>query len=104
MRKRPRASLPPKTRTSKDRGRSVGASTPFEPSPTRPNYPIERNVEATRPIGRGGTVHRGDRRDTNPKFTNNNRHQENNCDPLGSGKKQIQAGGKAFKKSGTNRR
>lgn len=85
---------------TKNRGRTAGASHQLGPTPTRPNVPQELRAEATRPIGRGGTVQRGDRRDTNRQFTGNIRHQPNFGDPLGSGKKQTQGGGKAVKGGG----
>jgi hypothetical protein len=71
---------------------------------TRPKLPIERNVEATRPTSRGGTLHGGDRRDTNRQFTTTNRHQPNFGDPLGSGKKQKQSGGKGRKNASRRRK
>ena len=61
---------------------------------------IGKQTQATRPIGRGGGKNRGDRRDTNPTFTGARKHTPNFGDPLGSGKKQIQAGGKARRGGG----
>lgn len=82
---------------------SRGRTTDVKPSavaPTKARFPLEKRTDVTRPIGRGGGKNRGDRRDTNPVFTNNNRRQPNHGDPLGSGKKQIQGGGKAKKGGG----
>jgi hypothetical protein len=84
---------------TKNRGRTPGASHQLAPNPTHPNVAQTLRADATRPIGRG-TKHRGDRRDTNPQYTGNLRHQPNFSDPLGSGKKQIQHGGKAMKGGG----
>ena len=61
---------------------------------------IGKQTQATRPIGRGGGKNRGDRRDPNPTFTGARTHTPNFGDPLGSGKKQIQAGGKARRGGG----
>jgi len=47
---------------------------------------------------------RGDRRDTNRQFTTTNQHRPNFGDPLGSGKKQKQGGGKGLKQSGRKRK
>lgn len=89
---------------TKARGRTAGASSAaFDRSPTKPNTPISMRTEATRP-GSAGVKKRGDRRDTNPQFTGSNRHQQNNGDPMGSGKKQTQGGGKALKGGGKKRR
>jgi len=86
---------------TKNRGRTKGASSPAAfGSNTRSNTPQEMRSDATRPIGRGGTKQRGDRRDTNPQFTGNNPHRPNFGDPLGSGRKQNQGGGKAMRGGG----
>jgi hypothetical protein len=85
---------------TKNRGRVTDITVgEFLPAPTRPNFPIELDVEANRPIGRGGTKHRGDRADTNRQFTGNNRRQPNFGDPRGSGKKQTQGGGKGLQRA-----
>jgi hypothetical protein len=90
---------------TKARGRTQrGASDRVEPSPTRPNHPVELRTEASRPVGPGGTKHRGDRRDTNRQFTGNIRTQPNFGDPLGSGKKQTQGGGRGLKQPGRKRK
>jgi len=89
---------------TKNRGRMGGTTAPASSrSPTNPNTPQELRADANRPIGRGGTKHRGDRRDTNRQFTGNIRTQPNFGDPLGSGKKQIQGGGKGLKQPGRKR-
>ena len=67
---------------------------------TRPNLPVSMRQATTHPQGRGSTPHRGDRRDMNPVFTNNNRHQPNFSNPAGSGKGQTQGGGKARRGGG----
>jgi len=85
---------------TKARGRQRGATHPAGVSPTRSNTPQEMRSDATRPIGRGGTKQRGDRRDTNPQFTGNAKRRPNFGDPLGSGRKQIQGGGKATRGGG----
>jgi hypothetical protein len=83
---------------TKSRGRSRGgASDKFDPSPTRPNTAVQLRTDASRPVS-AGTKKRGDRRDTNRQFTGNERMRPNFGDPLGSGKKQIQGGGKASKR------
>ena len=71
----------------------------FMPHPSHPNLQEILKANANRPIS-AGVAHRGDRRDTSRPFTNNQRHQPNFSDPLGSGKKQIQAGGKSRKGGG----
>src|SRR5437016_694607 len=80
---------------TKKRGRTAGATNLLRPKPTHPNVPLDLRAETTRPVSSGGTIHRGDRRDMNRQYTGNIRHQPNFSDPLGSGKKQIQSGGKA---------
>ena len=47
-----------------------------------------------------GPSHRGDRRDTNRVFTNNDQLQPNFSNPAGSGRRQIQGGGKAKRGGG----
>jgi hypothetical protein len=85
---------------TKSRGRARGATAPASTrSPSRPNTPIELRSDATRPQGRG-VKKRGDRRDTNRQFTTTHQHQPNFGDPLGSGRKQTQGGGKALKQGG----
>ena len=71
--------------------------------PTRPNTQIEMRLEANRPVS-SGTKHRGDRRDTNAEFTGSRSRQSTLGDPLGSGKKQVQGGGKGLKSSGRKRK
>lgn len=81
---------------TKARGSAAGASAPASGrSPTRPNTPITLRTDATRPQGRG-VKKRGDRRDTNRQFTTTFQHQPNFGDPLGSGRKQKQAGAKGL--------
>ena len=80
---------------TKTRGRMGAASHLLGPNPTHPNVPQELRTEANRPIGRGGTKQRGDRRDTNRVFTNNDKLQPNFSNPAGSGRRQKQGGGKA---------
>lgn len=90
---------------TKNRGRMGRTTSPASlASPTRSNTPQEMRADATRPIGSGGTKHRGDRRDTNRQFTGNIRTQPNFGDPLGSGKKQTQGGGKGLKRPGRRRK
>ena len=84
--------MPPRGRTAQTKPRSV--------RPTKAALQVEKRTGVNRPQGRGGGKNRGDRRDTNPVFTGNNHHQPNHGDPLGSGKKQIQAGGKSRKGGG----
>jgi len=67
---------------------------------SRPNLPNAMRAAASKPQGPGSTSHRGDRRDTNRVFTNNDQHQPNFSNPAGSGKGQTQAGGKARKGGG----
>ena len=85
---------------TKNRGRTPGASNLLTPNPTHPNVPQEMRADTTRPIGAGGTIHRGDRRDTNRQYTGNLRQRANFGDPLGSGRHQIQAGGKSKRGGG----
>ena len=89
---------------TKNRGRTAATTAPAASrSPTRSNTPQEMRADATRPVG-SGTKHRGDRRDTNRQFTGNIRSQPNLGDPLGSGRKQIQGGGKGLKQPGRKRK
>lgn len=50
-------------------------------SPTRPNVPEEARMEANRPVGPGAGKHRGDRRDTSPTYTNNQKHSSAGSTP-----------------------
>ena len=78
------------------RKRSRGkAKTGVSKANTRAHVPVSERTAANHPVGPGAGVHRGDRRDTNPVFTNNERRQPNLSNPRGSGKAQIQAGGKS---------
>lgn len=83
----------------KSPGRTPGLAHLFAPHPTHPNLQDTLRANANRSIN-AGVAHRGDRRDTSRPYTNNQKHQANFSDPLGSGKKQIQAGGKARKGGG----
>jgi hypothetical protein len=65
---------------------------------------MEKRTMANNPVGRGGGKNRGDRTDTNSAFTGNMRTRQNFGDPLGSGKKQIQGGGKARKGGGKRKK
>src|SRR3954451_7609345 len=86
---------------TKNRGRTPGASHLIGPNPTKPNVAQEMRAEANRPTGRnGGGKHRGDRRDTNRVFTNNDQMQPNFSNPAGSGRGQTQGGGKGLKGGG----
>jgi hypothetical protein len=59
---------------TKARGRTADV-TPDPFDPTKPNVPQVMRREASRPIGPGGGgKHRGDRRDTSPTYTGNQRH------------------------------
>jgi hypothetical protein len=84
---------------TKHRGQTPGLAHLFVPHPTHPNLEQTLRANANRSV-KAGVAHRGDRRDTSRPFTNNQRHQPNLSDPLGSGKKQIQAGGKSRKGGG----
>lgn len=89
---------------TKVRGRMSGTTVPASSqTPTRPNTPIQMRTDASRPVS-SGVKKRGDRRDTNRQFTNNNRSRPNMGDPLGSGKKQTQGGGKGLKQAGRKRK
>jgi len=44
------------------------------PTATEPFTPQELRREASRPISPGGGKHRGDRRDTSPTYTGNEKH------------------------------
>jgi hypothetical protein len=85
---------------TKARGRSRGTTSSPMIQGNQGALAREKKLDTNNPIGRGGGKNRGDRRDTNPAFTGNNRRQPNFGDPLGSGKKQIQGGGKAVKGGG----
>ena len=87
---------------TKSRGRARGATvTPRgAKEPTDGAIQIGKLTQATRPQGRGGGKNRGDRRDTNRLFTGARESTPNFGDPLGSGRKQIQGGGKARKGGG----
>ena len=64
----------------KSRGRT-NIGRPAIPTPTRPNLPVALRVEANRPQTPGGTVHRGDRRDMSPLYTNNAKHSARGNNP-----------------------
>ena len=49
---------------------------------SKPNYPEQMRTEADRPVG-PGPGHRGDRRDTNKAYTNNQRTRANHANPKG---------------------
>jgi hypothetical protein len=67
-------------------------------SPTRSNTPQELRADANRPIGQWrDETSRRTVATTNRQFTGNTRTQPNFGDPLGSGRKQIQGGGKGLK-------
>ena len=53
-----------------DAGKPAFAKDPSSRTPTD----RARKTQATKPIGPGGTVHRGDRRDMNRTYTNNAKH------------------------------
>ena len=87
---------------TKARGRARGATSipRGAKEPTDGAIQIGKLTQASRPQGRGGGKNRGDRRDTNPTFTGARKRTPNFGDPLGSGKKQIQGGGKARRGGG----
>jgi hypothetical protein len=64
----------------KARGRT-NIPQPGGPSPTRPNVPQNLRAETNRPQTPGGTVHRGDRRDTSKLYTNNAKHSARGNNP-----------------------
>ena len=84
---------------TKNRGRTSGASRQIGATPSKPNVQQTMRADANRPQGRG-TKKRGDRRDTNRVFTNNDQMQPNFSNPAGSGKGQTQGGGKGLKGGG----
>ena len=89
---------------TKSRGRAQGASAPASTrSPSRPNTEITMRTDASRPQG-PGVKKRGDRRDTNRQFTTTFQHRPNLGDPLGSGRKQTQGGGKGLKQPSRKRK
>ena len=81
-----------------------GKSAQTDPRSERPAkfvIKLDKPTDATKPIGHaagGKNLH--NRTDTNRQFTGNVRTRQNFGDPLGSGKKQIQAGGKSRKGGG----
>ena len=87
---------------TKSRGRARGATvTPRgTKEPTDGAIQIGKRTQATRPQGAGGGKNRGDRRDTSRMFAGSRERTPNFGDPLGSGKKQIQGGGKARRGGG----
>jgi hypothetical protein len=64
----------------KSRGRT-NIGQPTGPRATKPNFPVTLRVEANRPQNPGGTVHRGDRRDTSRLYTNNTKHAARGNNP-----------------------
>lgn len=66
----------------KQRGRT-SISNKFEKSPTRPDVPISRRTESSRPVTARGNMgkHRGDRRDMSKTYTNNATHRSRGSDP-----------------------
>ena len=87
---------------TKVRGRARGATVVPRgtANPTDGAIQIGKLTQASRPQGRGGGKNRGDRRDTSRVFAGSRERTPNFGDPLGSGKKQIQAGGKARRGGG----
>ena len=83
--------------TTKKRGRTNIKASKMT---TRPNIPNVMRAASSHPQGPGSTSHRGDRRDMNRVFTNNDQMQPNFSNPAGSGKGQTQGGGKARKGGG----
>jgi hypothetical protein len=87
---------------TKARGRARGATAipRGTKSPADGAIQIGKLTQASRPQGRGGGKNRGDRRDTSRMFAGSREHTPNFGDPLGSGRKQIQGGGKARRGGG----
>jgi hypothetical protein len=55
----------------------------------------DKRTQASRPISAGGGKNRGDRRDTNPTYTGNNRRQPNHANPAGkAGERRAHGRGK----------
>ena len=57
-----------KSVTKKPRGRTT-ANKPQDPAPTHRHKQVELLTQANRPVGPGAGIHRGDRRDTHPRFS-----------------------------------
>jgi hypothetical protein len=60
-----------------EKGKPAFAKDPSSRTPTEQG----RKTQATRPVGPGGTVHRGDRRDMSRTYTNNARHASRGANP-----------------------
>jgi len=65
----------------KARGRTnISGANPF--NPTNPNVPEVVRAEVNRAVtAGGGNKHRGDRRDTSPTYTNNQKHAARGSNP-----------------------
>lgn len=73
-----------KNRKTKGRTSISGASMPGDdmgPQASKPNVPQVVRREVDRPVGTGGGKHRGDRRDMNRLYTNNQRHSSRGNNP-----------------------
>jgi hypothetical protein len=65
----------------KQKGRSAISNVPGR-SPTKPNVPQEMRADANRAgPGKHGNKHRGDRRDTSPTYTGNEKHSARGNNP-----------------------
>ncbi len=54
---------------------------PHVPSPTKPMIEQVERTEANRPVSAGNARHRGDRRDTSPTYTGNEKHSARGSNP-----------------------
>ena len=58
-----------KSAAKQPKGRTARTTKSLDPNPTHRISPNELRTQATRPIGNGGGVQRGDRRDMHPLFS-----------------------------------
>ena len=72
-----------KSVAKEQRGRTTAVK-PQDPAPTHRHKQVELRTQANRPIGNGGGVQRGDRRDTHPLYsTGKNKSQGGKRGPIG---------------------
>jgi hypothetical protein len=81
------------------RGRRAQTTKPGV-NPTKSAPKVQKQVESTKTIGRGGGKNRGDRTDTAQPFSGDRKRIRDIENPHSRGRHQIQGGGKARKGGG----
>ena len=74
-----------RSNAKKPRGRTAATTKSLDPNPTHRISPQEIRTQANRPIGSGGGLKRGDRRDMHPLYsTGKDKSQGGRRGPIGS--------------------